>query len=124
MWEFGFFKFWCAKTWILRIKKLLGRTHIEGSEIDIKTFAAKRCCVWGKPTISLKVIFFSPSAYKARTVNKMPQSGVGSMQGPPKVLFYRRSSSSLGRLPPKVVFHERLSSTDSRLPLPPKVFFH
>ena len=44
---------------------------------------------------------------------KMPQSGLGSMQGststksrlPPKVVFYHRSSSTKGRLPIEVVFH-------------------
>ena len=47
---------------------------------------------------------------------KMPQMGLGSMQGstegrlPPKVVFHRRLSSTKDCLPPKVVFHQRLSS--------------
>ena len=74
-------------------------------------------------------------------VQKMRQSGLGSMQGSsptknrlqPKVLFLRRPSSTKGRLPPKVVFHRRSSSTKGRLPpkassnrgrLPLKVVFH
>ena len=52
---------------------------------------------------------------------KMPQSGEGSMQGPPKVVFYLRSSASVGCLPTKVVFHRESSSFFSRLP--PKVVF-
>ena len=56
------------------------------------------------------------------STQKMLQSGVGSMQGPPKVLFYRRLSSTEGHLPPQVVFQQRSSSTEGRLP--PKDFFH
>ena len=52
----------------------------------------------------------------------MPQSGVGSMQGPQKVVFHQRLSSIEGCLPPKVIFHRRSSSTEG--PLPAKVLFH
>ena len=54
------------------------------------------------------------------SVKKMPQSGVGSMQG--SRIFLWRSSSPSGCLPPQVVFHLRSSSTTGHLPL--KVVFH
>ena len=58
---------------------------------------------------------------------KMPQSGVGSMQGsnegclPLKVVFHHRLSSNKGCLPLKVIFHQRSSSSKGRLS--PKVVF-
>ena len=70
------------------------------------------------------------SMEEARIYLKVPQSGLGSMQGsssteshlPQEVIFHRRLSSTIGRLPPKVNFHQRSSSTKSRLS--PKVVFH
>ena len=35
---------------------------------------------------------------KTKQTSKMPQSGVGSMQGPSKVVFYLRLSTSVGCL--------------------------
>ena len=69
------------------------------------------------------------NGYNSIRVSKMPQSGLGSMQGlsstksclQPKVVFYRRSFSTKGRLSTKVIFHRKSSSTEGRLP--PKVFF-
>ena len=65
---------------------------------------------------------------KASPNQKMPQSGVGSMQGSSKghlllkVIIRCRSSFTTGRLPLKVIFHRRSSSTEGCLPL--KVVFH
>ena len=59
---------------------------------------------------------------------RMPQTGVGRMQGsnegclPLKVIFHLRSSSTAGCLSPIVVFQQRSSSTEGGLPL--KVVFH
>ena len=64
----------------------------------------------------------------ARLSERMPQSGLGSMQGstegclPLKVVFRPRSSSTQGCLPLNVVFHRRLSSAEGCLVL--KVVFH
>ena len=54
---------------------------------------------------------FFYQCYYAFSWIKMPQSGLGSMQGstgghlPMKVVFHQRSSSTNGRLPPKIISH-------------------
>ena len=50
------------------------------------------------------------------------RSSSSVVRPPTKVVFHRKLSSFLGCLPPNVVFHLRLSSTKGRLP--PTVVFH
>merc|ERR1711954_632621 len=94
--------------------------------------------VFGRSRQLLPNKYFDPSTSmrKVDDREKVPQSGVGSMQGssiqqrssstegllPMQVVFHHRSSSTEGCLPPKVVFHHRSSSTKGRLS--PKVVFH
>ena len=65
--------------------------------------------------------FIPDKNFRLFIIHKILQSGVDSMQGPPKVVFYLRRSASVGCLPTKVVSHRKLSFSFGRLPQ--KVFF-
>ena len=96
----------------------------DGSFLPVTRNFIKRQEIFSSGTKALKHNFFQRKEHYSggrnflqyfipSDIKKMPQSGLGSMQG---------SSSTKSRLPLKLVFHRRLSSTKGRLPL--KVVFH
>ena len=69
------------------------------------------------PWSSLVSTFFKKNGHTVALVRTAPK-----LRLPSKVVFHRRSSSTVGRLPPWVVFHWRSSSIESHLP--PKIVLH